>query len=335
MAYTTLPESKKEQKILDTFGRIYYDTLKQLDLFGASLKTSEDTLHWDLMKFTEAFQIWVTQSSAESLQRRKLARHMREKDCSSLPSERNVWPTATSSMTTGAGTQAREDGMNLQTAVKTWLTPTASETEQNLEKFWKRMEKYPNGTTMPSLSNQVKIWTTPVATDFNRTTQYQQGGTALSMMVNFWPTAIASNFKSAKTKKDLKNSRPLQEAVEKWSTPLATDAKISGTSLSRILRNTIDLPTQIYLQNGRQDRENSSTNGRVQEQLLPNMPLVCSVATAKSILRAFSKGKLNKLPLMALPAQLNPAWVAELMGTTLGKTFYVPMETVSLNKQQS
>lgn len=33
--------------------------------------------------------------------------------------------------------------------------------------------------------------------------------------------------------------------------------------------------------------------------------------------------------------QLNPAWVAQLMGTTLGKTFFVPMVTQWWNKQQN
>jgi hypothetical protein len=35
------------------------------------------------------------------------------------------------------------------------LTPTASEAIQNLETFKKRMEKYPNGTTMPNLATQI------------------------------------------------------------------------------------------------------------------------------------------------------------------------------------
>jgi hypothetical protein len=46
-----------------------------------------------------------------------------------------------------------------------WLTPTANEIEQDIGKFIKRMEKYPNGTTMPSLSNQVKQWRTPASSD--------------------------------------------------------------------------------------------------------------------------------------------------------------------------
>ena len=37
------------------------------------------------------------------------------------------WPTATSSMTTGAGSEGREGGLNLQTAVSAWPTPTGQD----------------------------------------------------------------------------------------------------------------------------------------------------------------------------------------------------------------
>ena len=54
-----------------------------------------------------------------------------------------------------------------------FLTPTASENQMDLEGFKKRMEKYPNGTTMPNLTTQVneeikqqtKMWPTPQAAD--------------------------------------------------------------------------------------------------------------------------------------------------------------------------
>jgi len=47
----------------------------------------------------------------------------------------------------GRGTEEIESGL--------LLTPTTCEVEQDLEKFKKRMEKYPNGTTMPNLATQV------------------------------------------------------------------------------------------------------------------------------------------------------------------------------------
>ena len=48
------------------------------------------------------------------------------------------------------------------------LTPTTKEDPVNLEKFKKRMEKYPNGTTMPNLATQVMgMLQTPRASDKN------------------------------------------------------------------------------------------------------------------------------------------------------------------------
>jgi hypothetical protein len=46
------------------------------------------------------------------------------------------------------------------------LTPTTREEVQDLHKFKKRMEKYPNGTTMPNLATQIKsMLLTPSASD--------------------------------------------------------------------------------------------------------------------------------------------------------------------------
>ena len=53
-------------------------------------------------------------------------------------------------------TDATESGL--------WLTPTASESYQDPVKFKSRMEKYPNGTTVPTLTTQV-MWPTPIVWD--------------------------------------------------------------------------------------------------------------------------------------------------------------------------
>jgi len=79
------PASEKEQTTHDTFGRILKESFRQLDLFGASSRTSQDTLVLDSPKFTEAYEIWVTKLRLACLQRRRSARLTREKDCSSWP----------------------------------------------------------------------------------------------------------------------------------------------------------------------------------------------------------------------------------------------------------
>ena len=48
-----------------------------------------------------------------------------------------------------------------------WLTPTTREEPVDLDKFKARMEKYPNGTTMPNLATQVQqMLPTPTASDY-------------------------------------------------------------------------------------------------------------------------------------------------------------------------
>ena len=48
------------------------------------------------------------------------------------------------------------------------LTPTTKEDPVNIEKFKKRMEKYPNGTTMPNQATQIfQMLPTPTTRDAN------------------------------------------------------------------------------------------------------------------------------------------------------------------------
>ena len=52
------------------------------------------------------------------------------------------------------------------------LTPTTKEDIVNLEAFQKRMEKYPNGTTMPNLATQIHsmMLPTPTLQDYTNST---------------------------------------------------------------------------------------------------------------------------------------------------------------------
>lgn len=67
---------------------------------------------------------WVTRLRLACSQRQKRARRMNANGCSS-------WPTATSVMTTGAGHEGRDGGLNLQTAAASWPTPMAGTPAQN------------------------------------------------------------------------------------------------------------------------------------------------------------------------------------------------------------
>ena len=76
---------EKETKTLDTYGLTYGDTSKQLDLFGASLKTSKDTLALDLEKSLATWKDSVIKQRGEYSQRVKLAHCTKEREFISWP----------------------------------------------------------------------------------------------------------------------------------------------------------------------------------------------------------------------------------------------------------
>lgn len=103
-----------------------------------------------------------------------------------------------------------ENGYGLEQKKSEWLTPTASENKQDIDKFKKRMEKYPNGTTMPSLSNQVAEFPTPNTMDgmppkseaalHKEMTVHRPGRSRpcnLRDVVNLYPSPRASEYKGS------------------------------------------------------------------------------------------------------------------------------------------
>jgi hypothetical protein len=81
-------ESAKEEMTQDTSGHTSESTLKQLDLFSASLKTSKATSRLDSTASSATWKKMVTVQRGEYSQRVKLAHHTSESASSS-------WPTAT------------------------------------------------------------------------------------------------------------------------------------------------------------------------------------------------------------------------------------------------
>ena len=81
-------DSEKAQMTHDTCGRTYGDTLNQLDLLDASLKTSRDTSRLDSPQSSAIWKKMVTEQRGEYSARKKLAHRIDE-------SESTSWPTAT------------------------------------------------------------------------------------------------------------------------------------------------------------------------------------------------------------------------------------------------
>ena len=96
-------ESDLEKMTPDTCGLTSGDTLNQLDLFGASLKTSKDTSLLDSEKSLATWKLLVTEQRGEYSQRVKLALLTRE-------SESISWPTPSANKITQSGHLLNQDG---------------------------------------------------------------------------------------------------------------------------------------------------------------------------------------------------------------------------------
>jgi hypothetical protein len=252
--------SVPELTIPDTFTRILNLQSTQLDLFGVSSKMSPDTSPWDLITFTKAFDLWVTELRQASTQRKRSARRTLESAYSSLH-----WMTP--------DTQNGREGSKLRKEVKEgvnhalslhhqiylihsgkWKTPGANETEGGTMLHLTGDAKY-------KLRDQVH-WSTPMSQDYGGSTRE-----------DFTPKLS-------------------QQVKKKWATPSTGDSKNNGI---RDFSNHELLITQILkISPCHQDPSNSNGKPR---------------------------------------AYLNPAWVAQLMGTTIEKTFYACMEMESFGPQ--
>jgi len=250
------PDNEKGNMTPDTFG---HTSGGQLTLFGQSGRFSRmlrDISQKGSYKSSPIWKEWVTGLRQEYSQRKKLALRTEERGCLS------------------------------------WLTPKANEKEQDLEKFQKRMEKYPNGTKMPTLSNQVKQnWMTPDVSDRRSAKSKQQG---LSNQVESWRTQNASDGEGGidwplingekKVKAPKIKLRDQVHHKKNWPTPTSRDHK-DGTAES-----CKNVPS-----NGLLGREIHNMNGKSRGQLKSMQ--APSQRNGKTIRR-----------------QLNPSWVEQLMG---------------------
>lgn len=252
--HSALLATEKEQKTQDTCGRTLNEISGQLNLFGASSKTSADTLVSDTEMSDKVWKDWVTQLRKESLQRRKSAHRTNGNDCSYSPSEKIAWATS--------NTMDQLPPRSQEGAIRQALGAR-------------------KGRMRPAnLREQVD----PVVTEV-----YQ---------VMNWPTPSVSTGDYQNQKNGTKAFK-LHGAVKNWCTPVAAMYRgIRPNSMTRKTGKSRENDRLDHQLAGQQDRMNNSTNGKN-------------------------------------PEQLNPAWVAQLMGTTLEKTFFVPMAMELLSKRQS
>ena len=125
--------------------------------------------------------------------------------------------------------------------------------------------------------------------------------------VKMWPTASARDWKSGESNQHGKNSRPLNEMVKLWATP---SANLTGETVKNLIK-------RMSLYNNSKKKGEASFRG---------MGLDIQVSQWARVMNSTNGNTQEKL---------NPAWVAQLMGTTLEKIFFVPLATQWSNKQQN
>ena len=239
-----LQDSEKEQKTNDTCGPTSKNTLEQLDLFGASLKTWKDTSVLDSEKSLATWKASVISARGEYSQRVKLALLTREKESTSWPTpntmdhlpQRSEEALIRMATTTRKG---RTNPSNLREAVNptavaiyknptNWATPRTTDSAGGARTLNEKGQRIsvsdPTKTYGANLSDQVRHWPTPTATDNghgmdrNNPRGIQQGNALATAVVwnakGWWPTPTTGEEKY-RLKGDSQASKCLEAKARK------------------------------------------------------------------------------------------------------------------------
>lgn len=178
---SALPALDKERKIQDTFGLTSDDTLMQLDLFNVSSKTSKDTYRLDSPQLSATWQKIITEQRGEYSQRRKLALLTEENESTSWLTPRamevdesyenyqkrmkksgnpkNIGKTKPACLT-----------MQVKMNSPTWATPRTTDAKGGARRLNEKGQRVsvsdPKKTYGANLSDQVKHWPTPRASEY-------------------------------------------------------------------------------------------------------------------------------------------------------------------------
>ncbi len=150
VSLSLLPEKDRERQTPDTFGRILNESFNQLDLFGASLKTSVDTLQLDSPKFIEAYEIWVTKLRQDCLRRQSAVHRIDGNGCLSWQTPNTLDYAAErgpDALARQSATQRKErtSPANLREQVNpaNWPTVTAQDAKNNTGPSQYNRNSYP------------------------------------------------------------------------------------------------------------------------------------------------------------------------------------------------
>jgi len=209
------------------------------------------------------------------------------------------------------------------------LTPTTREEVQDLEKFKKRMEKYPNGTTMPNLATQIMgLLPTPTASEAERGSERQltvKDGKVLNI-----------------SPKGVKYGMSIRQLAEQGfiPTPMASDAT-TGAIIGKndIFVETKGLPRKIN-QNG-----TDGSLGLARLVTMLNTPTASDKnggVTRPTEKLQYGTSLVNQIhgltnATAGKTSQLNPQFVMEMMGFPTDWTLlpFLNGETSQLNQEET
>ena len=174
-------------------------------------------------------------------------------------------------------------------------------------------------------------WTTPAATDTGRTTQYQQGGKALSMQV--WQTATVST--GAHRQKDGSMTDKLDQQVKSWATPRAGKTTDENPETWALRQAKGDVATMPLTAQVKQSWPTPSADGDSRPGANADPVKWQQIADAKKAQGINKQLFLTTKVAMQQSGKLNPRWVETLMGLPVGWTMPSCASPVTIERMNS
>jgi hypothetical protein len=292
----------KVQLILDTFGRSLRTALKNRGLLAFGSRMSKDTYRLVSGTYARTYENWVTKLRLEYSQRQRSEPHTEETGFLF-----SGWKTPSSSECEG-GTMSKGRIGNAKYKLRdqvSWPTP------DTFDKGESNINQKSNKKNAPKNFYEGINWQTPVASrgEYQKQKDGSSKNKLMGQVKEVWPTPTSVNrVRDEETmqkcadfrKKNHQNTVPLYLAemvnLTEFPTPSARDWR-SGKS-NQHQKNSRPLNEVIVLTDSQPVQGNYNMNGK----------------------------RLG----------LNPAWVMQLMGTTIEKTFFAWQEMqLSNNKPKS
>lgn len=332
--------------IRDTYTRLLKASSTQLDLFAAGSKTSQDTLVSDSTQSQQAYENWVTTLKLDYTQRQRSVPLTNEQDCLSSPSWQTplvphggrTIPEGSDPSQTIYTDSGRKVQIDLNAQVKNWGTPrvTTNAGQGNAGR--------PDASR---LEDQAQMWSTPKVTAGDYTNDQgdpDKPRLTLQGQAKNWPTPtvmepeqkpeiLLARAKRMKLKNNGKDGTTysgngagptLGTAVQMWTTPTtgssqATQYQQGGSPLMFQVIQEDEMetwPTPATRDYKGMNRDGYEGKGAEFMDQLPN-------AVRKEQLSSGQPDPESPSEIGKPRGRLNPAWVLQLMGTHLLRTFYV------------